>query len=133
MKKRYLPDILNAVGNITADIGIIGALTASHPEGVAFPAAVSAITAAELYHPKKSSDPDIPDIKTIRYGLKKSAFAKGIIAAAGLVTGVVDYLGNGNAESLKAMIPSVVIPLGLSTGADLYQNRELKKLQKLIK
>jgi hypothetical protein len=117
-------DIANGIATAIAYIGAGCALATGHPEGATFPAAIGSITAGELYRPKNTGK---PDIEGIRYGLKKSAFAKGAFAVAGSITAGIDYLMNGNMESIS-MLPFVTLPLVLSATGDLYQNSELKKM-----
>ncbi|UCD04288.1 MAG: hypothetical protein JSW73_01455 [Candidatus Woesearchaeota archaeon] len=115
--KEKASDVLNVLATISAASSVYMAISSGELYGAAFPTAVASITGLELYHPKRNFDP-----KTALYGIKKGAFAKGVIAIAGIISAIGDIL------PAEVLFPSVGIPLGLSTIADIKTGIDLKRL-----
>jgi len=114
-----------ATGSALVSAGM--AFLAGQPYGAAFPLAVAYITTRAAYGNWKSVNGDLPPVQAIgavRHGMYESAQAKGAIALAGAISAVGDILPP------IALIPSLVIPLGISTLDDLIERANLKKLQK---
>lgn len=95
-----------------------------HLYGAAFPLAVAYITGRGAYSNWKSVDRGAPPeqaIGAIRHGMYESAHAKGAIALAGVVSAIGEILPP------EALVPSLVIPLGISSLDDLIERAKLKK------
>ena len=95
-----------------------------HYYGAAFPLAVAYITGRGAYSNWKSADQNLPPeqaIGAIKHGMYESANAKGVIALAGAFSAIGEIL------PAEALIPSLVIPLGISTLDDIIERAKLKK------
>jgi len=111
-----------ATGSALVSAGM--AFLSGHSYGAAFPLAVAYITGKGAYSNWKSTDQGSPPpqaVGAIRHGIYESAQAKGVIALAGAVSAIGEIL------PLEALVPSLVIPLGISSLDDLLERAKLQK------
>lgn len=111
-----------ATGSALVSAGM--AFLSGHSYGAAFPLAVAYITGRGAYGNWKSTDQGLPPqqaVGAIRHGMYESAQAKGAIALAGVASAIGEILPP------EALVPSLVIPLGISTLDDLLERAKLQK------